>query len=264
MPEGHTIHRIARDHSRDFAGHKLSVSSPQGRFAESAELLDGRTLHSIEALGKHLFYKWSGGKLVHIHLGLYGRFKPHRMPVPEPRGQVRMRVVGNRKAFDLSGPTACELISKTKWSAIRDRLGQDPLRDDSDPEIAWRRISRSRAPIGTLLLDQSVIAGVGNIYRSEVLFLMGIHPQTSGKSLVREQFDELWRMLCVLLKIGVRYNRIIIAEPSELAKPRSRMSNQERLLVYKKRNCSRCHSQIAEWALGARQVFACPICQPQG
>lgn len=264
MPEGHTIHRIARDHSRDFAGRKLSVTSPQGRFAAGAKSLDGRTLESIEAHGKHLCYTWSGGKLVHIHLGLYGRFRPHRMPVPEPRGQVRLRVLGDKKAFDLSGPTACELISTTTWSKIQARLGQDPLRGDSDPELAWRRISRSRAAIGTLLLNQSVIAGVGNVYRSEVLFLLGIHPQTLGKCLTREQFDELWQKLCSLLKIGVRYNQIIIADPSEIGKPRSGMNEQERLFIYKKNKCSRCNSEIAAWILGARKVFSCPRCQPKG
>ncbi len=263
MPEGHTIHRIARDQNRDFVGSKLSVSSPQGRFTAGAKSLNGRVLESIEAHGKHLCYKWSGGKLVHVHLGLFGRFRPHSVPVPEPRGQVRLRVVGDKKAFDLSGPTACEVISKSRWSKIQARLGQDPLRSDSDPELAWRRICRSRAAIGALLLDQSVIAGVGNVYRCEVLYLLGIHPQTPGKSLQRQQYDELWRKLCALLQIGVTYNRIIIPDPSEVGKPRARMNKQERLFVYKKDHCVRCDAEIVSWVLGARKVFACPRCQPQ-
>ncbi|MEM6798794.1 MAG: DNA-formamidopyrimidine glycosylase family protein, partial [Planctomycetota bacterium] len=173
MPEGHTIHRLARDQNRDIAGQTLRASSPQGRFTEGAAAINRRKLIHIEAHGKHLCYRFTGDRLVHIHLGLYGKFRRHTSPPPEPRGAVRLRVVGKEKAFDLNGPNCCELITPAEWDAIRDRLGEDPLRDDHDADLAWQRISRSRAPIGTLLLNQSVIAGVGNIYRSEVLYLLG-------------------------------------------------------------------------------------------
>ncbi|MEM6331080.1 MAG: DNA-formamidopyrimidine glycosylase family protein, partial [Planctomycetota bacterium] len=75
MPEGHTIHRLARDHNRDLAGQKLRVSSPQGRFEEGAAQLDGRKLIDVDAHGKHLGYRFTGGHVVHIHLGLYGKFR---------------------------------------------------------------------------------------------------------------------------------------------------------------------------------------------
>lgn len=262
MPEGHAIHRIAQDHTRDFVDQKLAVLSPQGRFEGGAEVLNGRRLKAIEAHGKHLCYQWSGGKRLHIHLGLYGKFRRHRLPVPDPRGQVRLRVVGENFAFDLNGPNTCELITQQEWFQIQSRLGPDPLRDDSDQAEVWQRVSRSRAAIGTLLLNQSVISGVGNVYRSEVLYLLGIHPGTAGRSLHPRQFEDLWRQLCALLRIGVRYNRIIITDPSEIGKPRSRMNRSERLLVYKKDRCSRCDTQIDSWILGARKVFACPKCQP--
>ena len=131
MPEGHTIHRVAQDHQRIFAGQRLKVSSPQGRFSEGAKLLNGKTLKSVEAHGKHLCYRWSGGTLLHIHLGLYGKFRLHRLPLPEPRGQVRMavRVVGKEQAFDLNGPNTCRVITLEQWSAVQDRLGADPLRE---------------------------------------------------------------------------------------------------------------------------------------
>ncbi|MCP4191345.1 MAG: Fpg/Nei family DNA glycosylase [Planctomycetaceae bacterium] len=263
MPEGHTIHRIARDHQRDFAGQKMKISSPQGRFSDGAEILTGRTLQGVEAHGKHLCYCWSGGKRLHIHLGLYGKFRRHKMPLPEPRGQVRLRAIGDRNAFDLNGPTACEVIKKQDWAAIQDRLGPDPLRDDADVDRVWDRIQKSRSAIGTLLLNQAVIAGVGNVYRSEVLHLLQIHPDTPGNALSREQFDVLWQRIQTLLKIGVKYNRIIIAEPEDVGKPRSRMNRSERLLVYKRDFCIRCDAPIESWILGSRKVFACTRCQPR-
>lgn len=260
MPEGHTIHRIAADHNRDFSGQTLLVSSPQGRFNAGAKALTGRKLTKVDAHGKHLFYDWDG-KFLHIHLGLYGKFRRHQSPPPDPRGAVRLRVVGPEKAFDLNGPTACEVLSKAKVNAILDRLGADPLRDDADPEVVWDRISRSRSPIGTLLMNQSVIAGVGNVYRSEVLHLLNIHPERKSNTLTRNDFDQMWSLIVDLLKIGKRYNRIIVADPKDIGKPRSRMNREERLLVYRKKHCSRCEAPIETWKLAARNVFACPMCQ---
>ncbi len=160
MPEGHTLHRLARLHRRRFVGHPVSVSSPQGRFGTSAEVVDGRVLERTEAHGKHLFHHYGPDLVVHVHLGLYGKFSDVTRPVEEPRGLVRLRVVGPTHFADLRGPTACELITDHEVEAIHARLGADPLRRDADPDRAWARISRSRAPLATLLMDQTVIAGV--------------------------------------------------------------------------------------------------------
>jgi len=260
MPEGHMIHRLARDHSKRFSG-ALKVSSPQGRFEAGARQIDGARLERIEAFGKHLFYWWSGNHVLHIHLGLYGKFRNHQSPPPQPRGAVRLRVVGQEHAFDLNGPTACELIGPQGRDKIVARLGADPLRNDADVEKAWTRISRSRAAIGKLLLDQSVIAGAGNIYRAEVLFANRIDPDRAGNTLTREEFDVIWQTLVDMLSIGVRYNRIITADPQEVGKPRSRMTRTERLMCYKKELCPRCQAEIKVWDLAARKMYACPKCQ---
>jgi len=268
MPEGHTVHRIARDHEKAFAGQKMIVTSPQGRFESEADLLTGRKLKSVSAHGKHLFYHWTpkrGGSdaanMVHVHLGLYGKFRLHKNPAPEPRGAVRVRMIGKEKAFDLNGPTRCELLSKANHQKLLNRLGQDPLQLESDPEIVWNRISKSRAALGTLLLNQSVIAGLGNIYRAEILFLMGIHPEQPGTSLDRDDFDKLWKFCVDLLKIGVRYNRIITVDFSVTQKTPSRLNRDERLLVYKKSRCTRCNTKIRKWTLGSRTMYACEKCQ---
>ena len=197
MPEGHTVHRLARDHSKAFANQKMIVASPQGRFEAEAKKLCGRHLIGAEAFGKHLIYLWGTksrepGKnaktkpaaIMHVHLGLYGKFRLHKNPPPEPRGAVRVRMIGYERAFDLNGPNTCELLSKDEFQKLQDRIGADPLRSDADPERAWHKITKSRKAIGGLLLDQSVIAGIGNIYRAEILFKLGIHPEIKGLSLI--------------------------------------------------------------------------------
>ena len=100
-------------------------------------------------------------------------------------------------------------------------------------------------------MNQSVIAGVGNVYRSEVLHLLGMHPERKGNSLSQDEFDEMWKLIVELLEIGKRHNRIIIADPKEVGKPRSRMNREERLLVYKKDFCRRCEAPIETWKLAA-------------
>ncbi|HEY2202846.1 MAG TPA: DNA-formamidopyrimidine glycosylase family protein, partial [Pseudonocardia sp.] len=204
MPEGHTLHRLARLHQRRFGRKPVEVSSPQGRFATSAEVVDGRVLERAEAHGKHLFHRYGPDLVVHVHLGLYGTFTQNSLPAEPPRGQVRMRMVGGTEYADLRGPTACELIDDDEADRIRARLGPDPLRTDADPDRAWTRVSRSRTPLAVLLMNQDVISGVGNVYRAEVLFRQGLDPMLSGRELRREQWDDLWLDLVALMRSGVR------------------------------------------------------------
>ena len=111
MPEGHTIHRLAREHRRLFGGAVVYAQSPQGRFAEGAERISGRLLRTVEPYGKHLLYRFEGlPERLHVHLGLYGKFVPGKLPAPEPRGALRLRLIGQESYADLRGPTACELM----------------------------------------------------------------------------------------------------------------------------------------------------------
>lgn len=261
MPEGHTIHRIARDHRGWFADQAMGLCSPQGRFEHEAKKLDGGVLQDVTAHGKHLFYHWSPRKIVHIHLGLYGKFRIHKNPAPAPRGAVRVRMIGQERSFDLHGPACCELIDTKRLHAIKERLGQDPLAPDACPDKLWERFSRSRSPLGTLLLNQAVIAGVGNVYRAEILFLLGIHPEMPADQLSREQFDKLWDLTVELLKTGVKYNRIITVDRELFDKPLSRLKSSERLYVYKRDKCRHCGGKIRTWFLGDRKMYACPNCQ---
>ncbi len=264
MPEGHLIHRVARDHAKLFGGQRLGVSSPQGRFAHEATLIDGKQLDDIDAHGKHLLYRWHNGPALHVHLGLYGKFRVHRKPpseLPEPRGQVRVRIVGPTAAFDLNGPNRCELLDDSEVAALVARLGDDPLRPDADSSRVARRVRSSKSAIGKLLLDQSVYAGVGNIYRSEVLHLLGIHPERTGREISTEECHAIWQKLVELMAIGVRYNRIIIADPKDFGTTYPRMKRHERLLVYKKAVCGNCGGPVRQWPLAARKVFACERCQ---
>ena len=264
MPEGHTLHRLASLHTRRYVGRPVAVSSPQGRFATNAEMVDGRVLESAEAHGKHLFHHYGPDLVVHVHLGLYGKFSDDRLPSEEPRGQVRMRIAGATHYADLRGPAACELLTDAEVAAIHARLGVDPLRDDADPDRAWARISRSRAPLATLLMDQSVIAGVGNVYRAEALFRHGLDPQLPGRKLSRPCWDELWTDIVDLLRDGVRRGKIETLRPEHDPRLVHGVGPCARLAyVYKRTGepCLVCGTPVAHARHLARNLFWCPVCQ---
>src|SRR5476649_684451 len=103
MPEGNTIHRLARIHTRDFGDLRPRVSSPQGRFAKEAARLDGLRFRRAEAHGKHLFHFWEHGLITHVHLGMVGEFYRFSGWAPEPRPSVRMRLSTPRVTTDLIG-----------------------------------------------------------------------------------------------------------------------------------------------------------------
>jgi len=267
VPEGHTLHRLARLHHRRYAGAPVRVSSPQGRFTDAATL-DGRVLTKASAWGKHLFHHYApvdggGTAIVHIHLGLYGTFREARTPMPEPVGQVRMRIVGADYGTDLRGPTACEVMDAAQMSAILDRLGPDPLRTDADPEAAWARITKSRKAIGALLMDQSVIAGVGNIYRSELLFRHQIDPYRPGRDVDEMEFRVAWADLVELMKVGVRRGRIIVVRPEHDLGAPSYGPKRPRTYVYRRSGepCRLCGATIRTAVMEGRNLFWCPDCQ---
>ncbi len=263
MPEGHTIHRLARDHRRWLAGQDVRVASPQGRFTDAAALLDGTELERTDAYGKHLFHHYEGGHTVHIHLGLFGRFFTHHTPPPVPRDTVRYRVVAAEHTVDLVGATACELLGPSEVEAIVARLGPDPIRRGADPERAWASLQRRRIPIGQALMDQAVIAGIGNVYRAEVLFVHGVHPELPANQLPRSTWESMWATLVEWLRRGVREKRIVTVDPAEIGKPKRSLTREEATYVYRSEACPRCSTEVRRFDLAGRWAYACERCQPR-
>jgi endonuclease-8 len=259
MPEGHLIHRYARDQDRTFAGAPLRVSSPQRRFLDGARHLDGRRLERVEAYGKHLFYWWEENEVLHVHLGRQGTFLPVRLGAP-PLAQACLRLNGPEAGIDLVAPTVCELVGPDGRDAIVARLGPDPLRDDANPDAVFAAIAASSRMIGALVLDQSVMSGVGNVLRAEGLFLTGLHPTFRGTSVARDTFDSLWSNLTLTMRRAVDEGRIITVRPPGTdvrAIPES-----EGRYVYKQQRCRRCGTPVETGELAGRTAYACPRDQP--
>lgn len=258
MPEGHLVHRYALDQERWFGGRTVAVSSPQGRFGGEAGRLDGRRLLRVEAYGKHLFYWWEGDEIVHVHLGLQGKFLPSPPGTP-PLKQSRMHLQAAGHGVDLVAPKVCQLIGPHGRARVVARLGPDPLRDDADPEMVWAAVGASRRPIGSLLIDQTVVSGIGNVLRSEGLFAAAIHPARIGSSLSTKEFRSLWSRLERMMRRAVVEGRIITRRNG---RPADSVSETEGRYVYKQERCRRCGSPVEAWELAGRMAYACPRDQP--
>lgn len=285
MPEGHVIHRLARQLNTHFAGQPLRVTSPQGRFAAEAAALDETRLREAFAWGKHLFLDFAVSDLhhiVHIHLGLIGSFRLEEYSPDAPWGQVRLHIhklTDEEQAVEkegavsanLRGPQWCRLITEPEMEAEIAKLGADPLRP-SDPlnlevkEQVFQRLSRSRRSISSLLMDQKFFAGVGNIYRAEVLFRLGINPETRGSE-ASERKEEIWEDLVNLMAYGEDHGRIDTVreqhQPEAMGRAPRVDDHGGEVYVYRRAGqpCLICGENIAHSVVEGRNLFWCPKCQ---
>jgi endonuclease-8 len=261
MPEGHVTHRIARDLRRTFGHEPVRVTSPQGRFADGAALLDGLAIRRSEAWGKYLFVEFAPDRVLHVHLGLIGKFRPVPALQP-PHENVRVRLEDTTVAWQLTGPSRCDVLTRAEVRAITETLGPDPLRRNADPGTFAVRLRRRKAPIGAVLLDQTVVAGIGNVFRAELLFIEGIHPLQPASSLSEDQVSRLWEETVRQLSRALKLRRIVTTDPAEIGRSLGRMRDDDRLYVYHREHCRRCGSELATLQLGGRPMQYCPVHQP--
>lgn len=294
MPEGHSIHRLSHAFGELFGGTALAASSPQGRFAAGAALLDGMPLTASDAYGKQLFLGFGGtpsapDRWLRVHLGLYGAWTftgtesfagPHaigaprrrigevevavagetgdvdddgRFVPPAPRGAVRLRLIGSDGCADLTGPSACEVITGAEKRDVIAKLGPDPLRKDKGAAAEFAaRLRARRVAAGALLMDQSVAAGVGNIFRAESLFLCRVDPYRPGKDVTDDEARELWTTLRRLMRRGVRTGTINAT---------GRKTDPFFVYHHTGEPCRRCGTPVSEARMQARRLFWCSGCQ---
>jgi DNA-formamidopyrimidine glycosylase len=265
MPEGHTIHRHARLQRASLAGEEIRSWSPQRRFAAGAARLDGQTLLGIEALGKHLLYRWSSGDTLHVHLGLFGKFKMFKSDPPPPTEMTRLAMANGKAVVYLAGPTICELITPEEEDDLRARIGPDPLAEPRAGRRFASNLSRRRIPIGAALLDQQIVAGVGNVYRAEVLFKCGIAPQRPADRIDGSEASALWSTVKSELRAGEADGRIVTVRPNDVGvRARKDIPGEERLYVYKRGGlpCRRCGDMVLKTEIANRLMWWCPTCQP--
>jgi endonuclease VIII len=292
MPEGNEIHRWAARHGAAFAGRRVRVDGPQGRFRDS-DVIDGRRLQRVMAVGKHLGYDFGRDRILHVHLGLQGDFTEGSGPLPAVKGALRLRMwneaavkrpvrpgVSRRHAWyseddgagqiapeqvawvELRGPMDCSIYTQQMWETLLERLGPDPLNGDGAEKMI-ARVRKSRRAIGQLLMDQTVAAGVGNIFRAELLFRARLSPFTPGAGIEEKTLRSIWKETGVLMNAGMVDRRIVTTRPKDRPHRRGQALKEEAHYVYRRqgRPCFICGTKILTEVMAGRNLFWCPVCQ---
>jgi endonuclease-8 len=326
MPEGHSVHRIARQFAANFVGQRVTAASPQGRFVDGAARVSGHQMVDAFAVGKQMFLEFETGDWIRVHLGIYGAWDfsgqidmdatiassngrmgqtnmrgtivdeagensltsigaPRRSRVrmgeetsepaepnsadtfpPEPVGAVRLRLFTETVCADLRGPTACDLLDSSDVAAVIAKLGPDPARETGKAVEARfvGAVAGRSTPIGQLLMDQSVVAGIGNVYRAEMLFRAGIDPYRSGKLVTTDEARALWRDWVKLLAIGIETGQMMTRDGLRgKALSDALARRDDRHWVYKREGlpCRRCGTTISLNVMATRKLYWCPSCQ---
>ena len=197
--------------------------------------------------------------MVHVHFGMSGKWSIFdKSAAPEPTPTTRLRLEDEDYVAHLSAMIV--KLGSTELFLERQRaLGQDPLREDADADLLWEKVSASRKQIGQVLMDQSYFAGVGNIYRAEILFKAGVHPSRVAAELKRHDYDRIWAHSVALLQRGFESGSILTVDPEEarrLKRPTLRR------YIYNRKTCGRCDTAVISWDMNSRTCYACPSCQP--
>ncbi|MEX8031839.1 Fpg/Nei family DNA glycosylase [Microbacterium sp. 20-116] len=329
MPEGHSVHRIARQFERNIVGRTVAASSPQGRFVEGAAVIDGREALEVRAVAKQMFLRFDGDVWLRVHLGMYGAWDfsgevvvdatiasangrmghtnqrgtvlddepildaagenslssigaPRRTRVrmseqttgleeqtewpPPVVGAVRLRLLTETTCADLRGPTACALQTPDEVAATIAKLGPDPLVDDlaEGEEQFTATVRKKPTAIGLLLMDQSVVSGIGNVYRAELLFRARQNPHTPGRDVPEEVVRGLWRDWARLLPIGVETGQMMTMDDLDPEAYRRAMAHRDdRHWVYHRAGlpCRVCGTTVLMEEAAGRKLYWCPNCQ---
>ncbi len=263
MAEGHSILRWARSLQPLLGQPLVQVDLPR-RWADRAANLPGQQLREIQTHGKHLLLHLSEGLALHCHAMMYGswQFGKRGMNLRKPEKNVRVRLrTADHEAVFFNGPvvellTAEELRTHKRLTS----LGPDVLHPDFDRDQAWERLRDAQdRPIGDAVLDQRIVAGIGNIFKSEGLFLAGLDPRAAVKLIERAEIERLWdRLIPVMLENSRRPGLVVTLH-------RSLRRGGERYWAYRRtgRPCFRCNSMIEMVRQGElrRTTYFCRSCQ---
>jgi endonuclease-8 len=261
MPEGDSIHRLAAQLAPVLVGREVRALRARRIPDADGESVVGRRVVAVEARGKNLLIRFDDGRLLHIHLRMEGRvfierprstfWAPSRA-IPDLRLAVEGAAIVGRRL------PVCRLLTGTteRRTLPLATLGPDLLADDFDEEAAVTRLrGLSRRSIADALLVQRAAAGIGNIYKSEILFLEGIDPRADAAAIDDARLRAVLR--CA--------RRLLLANVGDGPRTTRRALRGPRLWVYGRggRPCLRCGTAIVRLVQSGRSTYLCPRCQPE-
>jgi formamidopyrimidine-DNA glycosylase len=235
-----------------------SIAQPSVQ--EFEDLVTGRTILRFDRRGKYLIFVLSGGWNLIVHLAMTGRLLVNR-------GEIDKHT---RAVFHLEDGCNLPFVNMRKFGRlylVKDaeevvgRLGPEPLAAEFTPQLFAHLLTNRRGALKPLLLNQRFLAGLGNIYTDEALFVAGLHPQRRADTLNPEEVGRLCTAIRLVLKEGLRDGGTTLEAYRRPNEEKGR--HQERLQVFRRTGgpCPRCGATIERIVLGGRGTYFCPRCQ---
>jgi formamidopyrimidine-DNA glycosylase len=277
----------------DFAGEVMvdpTIASANGRMGQTNQRGTELEVPILDAAGENSLTSIGAPRRARVRVRMSeqttGLADENEDWPPPVVGQVRLRLltlptpsplaadaaggasgrVGPLTCADLRGPTACELQTPDEVTATIAKLGPDPLVDDiaQGEEQFTAVVRRKPTPIGQLLMDQSVVSGIGNVYRAELLFRARQNPHTPGRDVRDDVVRDLWRDWVRLLAIGVETGQMMTMDDLDTDAYRAAMAHRDdRHWVYHRAGlpCRVCGTAILVEEMATRKLYWCPKCQ---
>ena len=272
LPEAETIVRGIRPAVTERRIERVRVLRPDIIKTTARNLgnqIRGRTIRTSSRRGKKVILELHGGGVIAINLGMTGRVLPFSSP---PRGHLRPTQPALRLHFDNGGILvfddqrrfgSVEYLDADAWLQRSSSMGPEPLASTFSSRQLHSALARSRSPIRSWLLDQKRIAGVGNIYAAEALFLAGVHPRRPARSVSRQEANALYRALRRVLRKAIEAGGTTIRDYRNAEGEEGQYA--PRLHVYGRDGeaCAACGTGVERIVFSNRSAFYCPRCQPE-
>ena len=278
MPELPEVETTRRCLEPELAGRTITaveVRRPrmlrrQPRPVDFTDRLAGRRIERLGRHGKFLVFEVEGDVAWIVHLGMSGRVAvadtgdieaPHTNVVVRLDSGREFRLIDPRTFGFVAAYTPEELAASSLGS-----LGPDAFTDLPSSRVIHQRLTGRTAPIKPLLLDQGVLAGLGNIYADEALHRAGIHPERPAGSLTLDEVKALRRAIKTTLEAGLRWGGTSLDDLAYLLPDGRAGEYVSRLRVYGREGepCRRCGTPVERKMLRQRSTHWCPTCQPRG
>lgn len=259
MPELPEVEVLRRELAPILVGQKILrayVIDPRLKVEEKA--LEGKTILSLERLGKYLLIPFREGGCLALHLGMTGQLEVTEEDFPH-RHRRAYFVLSSGKYLSFIDPRRFgNIFLLSTKEDLKGRLGTDPFSLDFTFS-RFQTLLKSRKRLKDFLLDQRKIAGIGNIYASEILFRARLHPKRPASSLSREEQKRLFTSILEVLEEAIAAKGTTIRD---FRRPGGEAGNfQDFLSVYGKTQCPRCSGPIVRETLSSRSTYFCPRCQ---
>jgi formamidopyrimidine-DNA glycosylase len=270
LPEVHTVASDLKKHIVGFTIKKAAVAEKYIKITDKQQFINnvmGRTFTDVQRIAKNILVALDDGNYLHIHLAMTGQvylLEPDQVEGRKAHVTLHLArdddhkvlIFHDTRMFGRLVHTAPNIIDQ-----LTGKYGTEPIARNIDMQALYQKLKNRKIAVKSILLDQHLITGLGNIYATEALYLAGIHPLTPMKNISYDKFVELMSAAKKVLEQGIKHRGSTLPDKSYVDIFGEFGTQQEHFNVYLQRKCRKCGSEISYMQLGGRGTYFCPTCQ---